>query len=161
MTYILLDNTQKIWGIFSELIPLVNAYLNILELDNTKQLEIKEYMNNTNIVCKTFDKKEDICKLIGLKCSVEETLEETSTFPKDMKREIEKVREKYTIFHENLETFNRLLEDKVITLESPVEQIPELFQDKFEIYRDIVIKAVPKENAFSYFMDRYVPLDVC
>lgn len=167
MVYVLIEESNnKIWGVFSDTVQLADRYLNISELDPTKKLIIKEYLNNTNIVKITLDKKQEVVKLASLTWELEKLNSddsqgsgETDNYPKEIKREVEKVKVKYNLFKENFATFHRLIEDNVVSLDSKLEQVPFLFQDKFEIYRDIIQKGVPIEDAFSYFMDRYQPPD--
>ena len=77
--------------------------------------------------------------------------------PVEIRSEVKKVKAKYAVFVENLETFHRLLHDNVIQLNMKLSKVPELFHDKFYIFRDIVLNKVPDEDAFGYFMDRYTP----
>lgn len=77
--------------------------------------------------------------------------------PIEIRSEVKKVKEKYAVFVENLTTFRRLLQDKVVRLDMKISLVPELFRDKFYIFRDIVLNKVPDEDAFGYFMDRFMP----
>ena len=77
--------------------------------------------------------------------------------PIETRSEVVKVKEKYSVFTENMRTFRRLLDGGVIDLGMDASAVPELFRDKFDIFRDIVSHDVPDEHAFGYFMDRYVP----
>ena len=164
MTFIIVEeNNAKIWGIFTDTTQLASTYLNILELNPSKILIVKEYISNTNIVkCSYKTKKEilNLCKLQWLDKSEdkkENDSVESIDYPRAIKREVDKIIEKYNIFSENLKTFYRLLENKVFTLDDEIEKIPILFQDKFEIYKDIVLLKVPDNEAFEYFIDRFTP----
>lgn len=77
--------------------------------------------------------------------------------PAEIKSEVNKVKQRYEVFLENYKTFRRLLRDKVVRLDMKTSMVPDLFRDKFYIFRDIVLNKVPDEDAFSYFMDRYIP----
>ena len=155
----------KLWGIYEDLTLLLNSYLNLRAL-NLYDLQIKKLILNTNIIHEIVDTHQTILDYCHFKSPIHHksttngqdpntTIEKK--YPKAIIPQIEKVEQQYSIFLSNLKTFHQLIDDKVFTLDSSVDMVPELFRDKFEIFRDIVLLNVPDEEAFTYFHDRYDP----
>lgn len=159
VVYILLSRNKNIVkGIFKNSILLLSTYKTIKEILPEEDLLIQEIIINTNIIKKTYN-EEQLIKLAGLD-KVENDLC-TDAYPKEIKNEIEKIKVKLSIFKENLKTFDKLLKDKVFSLEETnLENIPLLFRDKFEIFRDIKLNDIPEDEMFSYFMDRFQFQDI-
>lgn len=148
--YLLKDENNEIWGVYSNKAILYNVFYNLKKMNKFAHFAISVYTLNSNIITETI-LEEDFFKFFGIeKKHVQDN--------RDINRELEKAKEKLNIFRENFVTFNRLLKDRVISLdETNLSKIPELFRDKFEIYRDIILKKIPDEDQFGYFSDRYSP----
>ena len=148
--YLLKDENNEIWGVYSNKAILYNVFYNLKKMNKFALFSINVFTINSNIITQTF-LEEDFNTFFGIeKKHVQDN--------RDINRELEKAKEKLNIFRDNFVTFNRLLKDRVITLdETNLSNIPELFRDKFEIYRDIILKKIPDEDQFGYFSDRYAP----
>ena len=156
-TFLLLDESMKSWGIYTNKAILYNMYYNLKKLDSEKQFCLHEYYTNSNCIKNTIE-DDDIEEFLQGAKQLHSKKEKLEAIPKEIKREIEKVKEKLSIFKDNFITFKRLLKDRVISLnETDINKIPELFKDKFEIFRDIIVKKVPPDDMFGYFADRFVP----
>ncbi len=156
--YVLLDEKEKSWGIYSNKHSLYNMCYNLKLMNTNMKYKLHEYSINSNII-KNIIQEEDISSHLGFTQRTSSNVSnQTAIIPKEIRREVEKIKEKLSIFKENFVTFHRLLKDKKIQLdETNLGNIPPLFKDKFVIFRDIILKKVPEEDMFSYFADRYVP----
>jgi hypothetical protein len=143
-------NKGKVWGVFEDTNHLMSIYRCVKELKVDAKLVVTQFLLNTTIVVHEADSEDAVTELCGYQSrSCKQDL------PREILPEIQRVKEKLSIFKDNMNTFKRLLDDGVITLESDFDQVPELFRDKFDIYRDIIRLDVPETEAFSYFNDRY------
>jgi hypothetical protein len=150
--FVLLErNTNKLFGVFTDKVLLYSMIENIIDLAPSKMLTIKEIVINTNVTKNTYD-SQSIKELLPFNTK---TFSSDTNIPIDIKFEVDKIKNKFNIFKENFKVFKKLLEDKVITLEDDIEKVPELFKDKYEIYRDIEVLKVPEKEQFQYFIDRY------
>jgi hypothetical protein len=124
---------------------------NIIDICPNKKFIIREILTNTNVTKNIFDET-SIKELLPFNTK---SFMADSNIPIEIKFEVEKIKDKFNIFKENFKVFKKLLDDKIISLEDNKENVPELFSDKFEIYRDIQKMEVPEKEQFQYFMDRY------
>lgn len=157
MFVLLEQESGRIWGMYDDTNHLLSTYLSVTELKPSVRLAVNQYIINTTIVRDQFNTKESILKLCGYTPPRVADLDETTStsVPREILAEVERVKERFSLFTGNMIAFRRLLDQGVITLDSPAESVPELFRDKFEIYRDIVRLEVPDNEAFTYFMDRF------
>lgn len=82
-------------------------------------------------------------------------------FPKEMKNQIQKLQDKYNMFIEEKKTFDKLLNDKVISLDNTdMNTVPDLFRDKFEIFKNITRNGLLPEKQFDYFCDAYIEKNI-
>lgn len=147
---------DKIWGIFTETSLLYSMYENLLCAAPNLELKIQQIKLNTNtllhewtddaVIKRSYHPKDDI---------LHKQLNSQELVPHELRHEVSKLKVRLGEFQENLKIFKKMLEDGLLTLDSPKEQIPQLLRDKFYIYRDIVRFDVPDEDAFGYFIDRY------
>lgn len=153
--YVLVDQNNNTWGIFLNKTILYNMFYNLKKMNKNNTFSIHEYISNSNII-KNIINEEDFDDFVSIQ--IYEKKEKGEHIPKEIKREVDKIKEKLSIFKENYIVFKKLLNDNIIKLdETNIDNIPKLFRDKFYIYRDIILKKVPDEDAFSYFSDRYIP----
>jgi len=150
--FVLLEKeTNKLFGVFMNKILLYSMIQNILDICPDKRFIIREIIMNTNVTKNTYDDN-SLKELIPF--DTKSFISDTN-IPIDIKFEVDKIKNKFNIFKENFKVFKQLLNDKVISLDSDIETVPELFRDKFEIYRDIQQMEVPEKEQFQYFIDRY------
>lgn len=156
MVYVLLSvKSGLIRGIFKDTILLYSTYKTIKELLPSELLKVQQVIINTNIVKKVYTEPE-LDELIGLESNAV-----SEVFPKEIKREVDKIKQKLCIFKENMKTFEKLIADNIIDLdEEDRENIPILFRDKFDIFRDIIKLKIPEDEMFSYFVDRFEFQDI-
>ena len=95
-TFILLDEKMQSWGIFSNRTTLYNMYYNLKKLDDSKTFCIHEYITNSNCI-KNIIEDEDIEEFLGGIKKQPNNKEKLEVIPKEIKREIEKIKEKLCI----------------------------------------------------------------
>ena len=178
--YALTLESEEFCGVYDDEQSLCKSFSNLKSFIAPKSLKAKKLLVGSNIVINELSHEDldamtdNIIKRIRTPCShskqpakiVEEppksnnSNEVTITIPVEIRSEVMKVKERYSMFVENMTTFRRLLEDGVVHLGMKPSMVPELFRDRFHIFRDIIINKVTDEYAFGYFMDRYIPSDV-
>jgi len=152
--YVLSEPGGDVWGVFSEKLLVRSMYENLRRLSPLRCFRVDTVVLNTNLRIRSED-ADQFCGPVEKEAEGGECV-----VPKEIRREVEKVKSRFSVFKEGMKVFRKMLEDRSLGLNEEKDQVPELFRDKYHIMRDIILKSVPEEDSFAYFSDRYVPEDV-
>ena len=155
--YVLCDSGDKIWGVFTDTTLLYSMYHNLRTLDQRISLTIKEYSWNTNIVLSHWNLHGEIERAFNKNKREKTASSSELVVPNELKGEFQKLKLRLVEFKDNYTVFKRLLDEGIITVESPIKDVPILLRDRFSIFCDILKMKIPEEEMFSYFVDRYYP----
>lgn len=142
--YLLLDMQSKSFiGLYTTLEHAKHCYNLIKQYSPTSKIDFLEIEPSEN-------------KIKNINHCIEGNID-SSNYPKEMQNQINKLQEKYNMYVEEKKTFDKLVQDKALTLkDTDINQVPELFRDKFNIFRNITINNIPEEKQFDFFCNNYV-----
>ena len=174
-------NDNKIYGIYNDKNLAIGYMFDSIILEKNINIVLNEYLLNSSIIknqddIKSFEKIN--FEIVGLNLKKKEALniylkeiekikEEFENFKikqekyqnilKEKKQDEYNDQELYNIFESNMKVYNKLISDKIINPEeSTIDDIPELFRDKYPIYRTIELcKITDKQKQFDFFKKNY------
>jgi hypothetical protein len=157
-TFVLVSrDTGDIWGVFTDTQLLFAMYKNLTLLDQTLHLTVKEYMCNTNLVVSETSEPEHVNSKYNPSAPDKGGSDDDQTLsvPPPLRNEFTKLQCRFNEFKQNFNVFKQLLNEGVIHLNSPKEDVPFIFRDKVDIFVDIIKMDMNEDDAFGYLMDRF------
>lgn len=155
--YILQDDTEKVWGVFNDKVLMYGMYENLTSLiPKNRTISILLLTMNTNTVIKEWKDVTEIKKQFHpskFQCDANETKSEQ--IPKELRQEWCKLNRRLSEFKGNFDVFKKMLKDGLISLDTDINDVPELLRDKYNIFSDIIRLEIPEDECFGYYMDRY------
>ena len=143
--YVLLDNTDKLWGVFNNDVFLKNMVNTLKEVAGNKNTyHVKEMIMNTNIST-THNKIEFENNLLNKTKSTPSR----RSYSKSIQREIDKIEKKYEKFESIRNTFTKL---------DDAQEVPDFFKREYNCFREMVEKNISEEDQFNFFVENYFEL---
>jgi hypothetical protein len=156
--FLLEDDNKRVWGVFDDRVLLYSMYQNLVSaLGRDRALSIRMLSMNTNTVIRQWLTPQEIYDTFHPEKAKRPTEQVSGqvNVTKEVRSEWKKLQARHSEFKSNLDVLKKMLGEKLLSVDSPIDEVPELLRDKFYVLKDIIKLDIPQEDAFGYFMDRY------